>query len=382
MTVNTARLADDFMKRYGRPPDLISEAPGRVNIIGEHTDYNEGFVLPMAIDRTVAVAAAARDDGILHAYSRDYDQHDEFALARVRRFAGSRGWRDYMRGVGWALLDENFELRGADLLIAGDVPQGAGLSSSAAIEMSVAGALVALAGSPVRPRELARVCQRAENLSVGVQCGIMDQLTSGLGQSGHALLIDCRSLVIDPIPLPDRYTVVVIDSKVPRRLADTPYNRRREESAEAAFELGMQSLRDAEMDMLEARRGQMPDALFRRAHHVITENERVIATAAALRADDIALVGELMRESHESMRDDFEMSAPEIDALVEIARDAGAIGARLTGGGFGGCTVNIVANDQVDAFREAVLVKYREKTSIEAEAYPCKAVDGLQVTRA
>jgi galactokinase len=382
MTVDTARLASDFEKLYGRSPDLVAEAPGRVNLIGEHTDYNEGFVLPMAIDRTIAVVAAARDDDTLHAYSRDYEQHDEFALARVRRFAGSRGWRDYVRGVIWALLDDNFELRGADLMIAGDVPQGGGLSSSAAIEMAVAGALTSLAGCNARPRQLAQVCQKAENIAVGVQCGIMDQLTSGMGQAGHALLIDCRSLAIDPVPLPDQYAIFVIDSKVPRSLANTPYNTRREECAGAAFDLGVSSLRDAEMDMLESRRGLMPEALFRRAHHVITENERVLAMAGALADGNAHLVGELMSASQESMRDDFEMSVPAIDTLVEVALDAGAIGARLTGGGFGGCTVNIVATDNVASFVETTLVRYREKTGLDAEAHVCSAVDGLSVARA
>ena len=382
MSVDTTTLAADFERVYGRAPDLIAEAPGRVNLIGEHTDYNGGFVLPMAIDRTVAVAAAARGDGTSRAYSRDYDQHDEFPLHRVRRFAGSRGWRDYVRGVAWALLDEHYELRGADLLIAGDVPRGAGLSSSAAIEMAVAGALVTVAGGEVRPRELALVCQKAENLSVGVQSGIMDQFASGLGQAGHALLIDCRSLEVEPVPLPEGYAIVIVDSKVPRRLADTPYNRRREECAAAAVALDVESLRDANLDVLEARRGVMPDANYKRARHVITENGRVLATAVSLRQEKVEMAGELMNESHRSMRDQFEMSTLEIDALVEIAMAAGAVGARLTGGGFGGCTVNLVPNGGVEVFRANVIEKYREKTGFDAEVYVCRATEGLRVSHA
>ncbi len=382
MSVDTTTLAADFERVYGRAPDLIAEAPGRVNLIGEHTDYNGGFVLPMAIDRTVAVAAAARDDGTSRAYARDYDQHDEFPLHRVRRFAGSRGWRDYVRGVAWALLDENYELRGADLLIAGDVPQGAGLSSSAAIEMAVAGALVTVAGGEVKARELALVCQKAENLSVGVQSGIMDQFASGLGQAGHALLIDCRSLEVEPVPLPDRYAIVVVNSKVPRRLAETPYNLRREECAAAAFDLDVETLRDADLDMLEARLGKMPDVNYKRARHVITENGRVLATAVSLRLEKVETAGELMNESHRSMRDQFEMSTPEIDALVEIAMAAGAAGARLTGGGFGGCTVNLVPNGEVEVFRANVIEKYREKTGFDAEVYVCRATEGLRVSHA
>ena len=313
MTADTTALRRAFEQQFGREPELISEAPGRVNLIGEHTDYNGGFVLPAAIDRTVAVALAPREDGILRAFSADYGQCDEFPVERVRRFMGTRGgWRDYVRGVVWALLDSHIPVGGADIAISGDVPQGAGLSSSAAIEVAVAGALTAT--SNVELRGLALHCQKAENLFVGVQCGIMDQFASALGREGHALFIDCRSLETDTISLPEGIAIVIIDSKVPRKLSETAYNQRRAECAEAARLLGVESLRDAEVPMLD----RLPDLLQKRARHVVTENNRVLATVDALRSRDLDSLGMLMRDSHASLRDDFEVSTPELDDVVRL----------------------------------------------------------------
>ncbi len=266
MTADLPALRLAFEKQFGHPAQLIAEAPGRVNLIGEHTDYNGGFVLPAAIDRTVAVALSRRDDDVIRAYSLDYDQCDEFPAGRVRRFAGSRGWRDYLRGVVWALADSQYAITGADIAITGDVPKGAGLSSSAAIEVALAGALTAAAGITIDRTLLAVLCQRAENFFVGVQSGIMDQYASALGKAGHALLIDCRSLEAEPVPLPPGIAIVVIDSKVERRLADTPYNRRREECAEAARRLGVDSLRDATPQVLPKLSGD----LLKRARHIVS----------------------------------------------------------------------------------------------------------------
>lgn len=373
MTADITALRRAFGEQFGRSPELISEAPGRVNLIGEHTDYNGGFVLPAAIDRTVAVALARRDDGILRAFSADYSQCDEFPAERVRRFMGTRGgWRDYVRGVVWALLDSHVPVGGADIAIAGDVPQGAGLSSSAAIEVAVAGALTAGAGIP--PRDLALHCQKAENLFVGVQCGIMDQLASALGREGHALFIDCRSLETEPVSLPEDVAIVIIDSKVPRKLSDTAYNQRRAECAEAARLLGVESLREADESMIDKLAGD----LQKRARHVVTENNRVLATVDSLRSRDLDSLGMLMRDSHESLRDDFEVSTPELDLLVELA-EGQAIGSRLTGAGFGGCTVNLVLEDQVTSFIQRIAQQFALKTGRDCAVHVCRAVDGLRV---
>jgi galactokinase len=379
MTADIAALHHAFERQFRRTPELIAEAPGRVNLIGEHTDYNDGFVLPAAINRTVAVALASRDDDVIRAYSLDYDQCDEFKAGLVRRFAGSRGWRDYLRGVVWALVDSQYAIAGADIAITGDVPKGAGLSSSAAIEMALAGALTTAAGITIDRKLLAVLCQRAENFFVGVQSGIMDQYASALGRAGHALLIDCRSLDAELVPLPPGVAIVVVDSKVARRLADTPYNRRREECAEAARMLGVDSLRDATPEMLSRLSGD----LLKRARHIVTENARVLDAVEALRSGDLDRLGQLMGESHTSMRDDFEASAPEIDLLIELAQATdGVIGARVTGAGFGGCTVNLVREDAAERFSAEVAGEYERRTGLAAKVHVCRAVDGLRVTDA
>ena len=375
MPADTANLVRAFTAQHGREPRFIAEAPGRVNLIGEHTDYNDGFVLPAAIDRTVAVAVAPREDSRVRAHSVDDDQRDDFSLHNARRHPMG-GWRNYVRGVLWALLDSQLPLRGADLSISGDVPQGAGLSSSAALELALAGAICAASGVELPPRELALLCQRAEHMYAGVQCGIMDQLTAALGRKGCALFIDCQSLETEDVPLPDGVAIVVIDSKVPRELAGTPYNRRRDQCAEAARTLGLASLRSANESQIES----LPDDLRRRARHVFTENARVLAAKAALRDGDCGTLGRLFAESHASLRDGFEGSTPEIDLLVELASAApGAIGARLTGGGFGGCTVNLVEAAQAQRFGEAVVSQYRQRTGLDGEAHVCRALGGMQV---
>jgi len=247
--------------------------------------------------------------------------------------------------------------------------------------VAVAGAMACLSCVDIDGKKLALLCQRAENLFVGVQCGIMDQFTSALGVKGHALLIDCRSLDAEPIPLPAGMSILIVDSKVPRNLADTQYNRRREDCAEAASALGVASLRDADLTTLETARGALPEALYRRAHHVITENARVSAMAAALRTDDRAMIGSLMHDSHESLRTDFEVSTPELDTLVALASGtAGVIGARMTGAGFGGCIVNLVESDSVSRFEQSVLPEYRRQTGLDAEIHLCRASNGLRVT--
>lgn len=369
-----------FETAFHSRPMVVSTAPGRVNLIGEHTDYNDGFVLPVAINRAVRVAASPRDDRKVRVYSAQYEARDEWRIDAPRR-TGRAEWRDYVRGVAWALQEARLEIVGADLAIAGDVPLGAGLSSSAALEVAAAGALCAVSGIEVNPRELALLCQKAENQFVGVRCGIMDQFASALGLAGHALLVDCRSFETEYAPLPlaeQGVMLLVVDSKVPRRLPETAYNARRVECAEAAQRLGIGSLRDAGGGMIAA----LPDPLRRRARHVVGENDRVLDTVEALKRHQLEAAGELMYQSHKSLRDDFEVSCRELDLLVELASEApGVLGARLTGAGFGGCTVNLVREEAIDAFKVGVVERYARETGLAAEMLVCKPSDGLEVLR-
>jgi galactokinase len=376
VTVNRDTLRHAFDRAFGREPEVVSEAPGRVNLIGEHTDYNEGFVLPIAIDRTVVVLGAPADRATVRVYSTHFEARDEWRVDAPRR-TGRDEWRDYVRGVGWALLEAGYELRSAELGILGDVPPDVGLSSSAALEVAVAGALCAVSGIEVEREQLAMLCQKAENQFVGVQCGIMDQLAATCSRAGHSLLIDCRSLEMEQVPLTDSVAIVVVDSKVPRRLGGTAYNERREECAAAAQALGVETLRTATERNVEG----LSEPLKRRARHVVSENMRVREVVNALRPRDLRSVGELMYESHASLRDDFEVSTPELDLLVELAsRTDGVIGARLTGAGFGGCTVNLVERDAIERFEAGVIEPYRGKMGLAAEMFVFRAVDGLRVS--
>lgn len=384
MSADRTALLEVFDRRFGGPARLVAEAPGRVNLIGEHTDYNDGHVLPLAIDLTVAVAAAPQG-GAIRTYSLDYDEDDCFSPGEVQPLPEG-GWRNYVRGVAWALSEAGHELRGLDLALAGDVPVGAGLSSSAALEVAAAAAIAAAGDIPLERRDLAALAQHAENGFVGVQCGLMDQLAAVFGRQGHALLIDCRSLDIVPVPLDlDAHgvAIVVVDSAVRRALGDSPYNQRRQECAQAAAALGIAALRDVTPDQLERRRKDLPSALYRRARHVASEESRVIAAAEALKRGDMAALGRLLYESHESLRDDFEVSCREMDLLVEMAgKVEGVLGARLTGAGFGGCTVNLVRRDALDAFRRGVLETYRERTGLPAQMHMVRASEGLRVSDA
>jgi galactokinase len=377
LSVDRTFLIDAFEHAFGRAPEIVAEAPGRANLIGEHTDYNEGFVLPVGIDRTVAVAAALADARAARVYSTDFEARDEWPVDAPRR-TGRREWRDYVRGVVWALLDAGYELGGADLAIAGDVPQGSGLSSSAALELAVGSAFCKLGGIAIERKQVALLCQKAENQFVGVQSGVMDQLAAACSHAGHALLIDCRSLDLQYVPLPEEVVIVVVDSKVLRTLGETAFNKRREECVDAARKLHVASLRDAEIADVE----RLPKSLKRRARHVVSENQRVLDAGQAVRSRDLSRLGELMYESHASLRDDFEVSTPELDLLVELAsKTEGVIGARLTGAGFGGCTVNLVERGSVEHFEAGVVEPYREKTGLAADMFVCRAVDGLRTSR-
>jgi galactokinase len=384
MSADRTAFLEAYRRRFGRTAQLVAEAPGRANLIGEHTDYNDGHVLPLAIDRTVAVAAApAPQSSAVTAISLDYAQEDSFPLSDIQP-APDGGWRNYVRGVAWALREAGHALCGLDLAFAGDVPIGAGLSSSAALEVALAGAFAAAADIPIERRELALLAQRTENSFVGVQCGLMDQLAAVFGKKGHALLIDCRSIDVQPLPLSladEGVAIVIVDSAVRRALDDTPYNQRRRECAQAADALGVPALRDVTPDELDTHRKDLPPALYRRARHVATEETRVVAAADALERGDFEALGRLLCGSHHSLRDDFQVSCDEMDVLVGLASELdGVLGARLTGAGFGGCTVNLVRHDALDAFKREVLEAYRERTRLPAQMHVVTASEGLRVS--
>jgi galactokinase len=384
-------IAGAFRSRFERPPAGLAEASGRVNLIGEHTDYNQGFVLPVAIDRTIAVAFAPRRDGRVRAYSLDFDQQDEFPLTDIGRLEGDC-WANYVRGVALVLQQVGHRLPGLDLAIRGDVPIGAGLSSSAALEVATLGAFAAAAGLTLADRDKALLAQRAENEFVGVACGVMDQMAAVFGRADHALLIDCRSLETEAVPLnleARGVCIVVANTGVRRALAASAYNQRRQEcdrAVELLFVLlrGRRpcSLRDITPNDLRTHARFLPEDLARRARHVVSENARVLATAGALQRGDLVEVGRLFYASHESLARDYEVSSPELDLMVELAQSLeSVVGARMTGAGFGGCTVNLVRSDALDAFRQQVVETYRARTGLPAEMYVCRAVDGLRAVK-
>ncbi len=342
----------------------VFRAPGRVNLIGEHTDYNQGFVMPAAIDRFTWVTASPRQDRMLKLHSVGFDETVEIALDG----AAPRGhWSDYVVGVAVALGVSD----GAELRLEGNVPLGAGLSSSASVEVASALALSALNGMSFSPPEMALLCQRAENEFVGMRCGIMDQFICCCGQEGSALLLDCRSLDYRPVPLPAGVRVVIANTMVKHSLASSEYNLRRSECEEAAARLGVGSLRDAgTVDGLTG-------VWLKRARHVVSENARVLQAGRALEAGDLVGFGRLMGESHRSLRDDYEVSCPELDRMVGLcSQQPGVYGARMTGGGFGGCVVSLVREESVDGFVAAVAQGYQQAVGVVPEIYACLPSQG------
>jgi galactokinase len=383
------RLAGAFESRFGRPPVAVSEAPGRVNLIGEHVDYNEGHVLPIAIDRSIMAAFAPRPEGRVRLYSLDFEQESAFHLEAVGKDP-SASWSDYVRGVAWALQEAGHRLVGLDAALQGDVPVGAGLSSSAALEVAALGAFDTASDLRIDRRELALLGQRAENSFVGVACGIMDQMAAALARGGHALLIDCRSLEHEDVALPlEGLSVVVADSGVRRALLGSRYNVRRQECQQAAQLLAaaitdrpVTALRDVTPEDLARHGHVLSPTLLKRARHVVEEERRVLNAVEALRRGDVEAFGEALNASHRSLRDDYEVSCPELDLLVELAQALpGVLGARLTGAGFGGCTVNLVRSDALEAFRETVMARYCAEMGRDGHTYVCRAADGLRLHR-
>lgn len=363
-------------------PAVVASAPGRVNLVGGHTDYEEGFVLPVAVDRRVAVAARPRDDGVVRARSTAFDDGARFPAADPER--DDPAWADYVKGVARALSDAGHAVGGADLAVAGDVPLGAGLASSAALEVAVARALAAVRDVDAADRDLAAVAHRAETAFVGVDCGVMDQFAAALGRSDAALLLDCRTRNPCPVPLGDA-AIVVVDTDVRHSLVDSAYNERR-----AACERGVErlaerlpdatALRDVSPADLDAHRDALPETVARRCEHVVHENRRVRRAADALDRGDLAAVGDLLFASHRSLRDNYDVSCDELDAVVDIARGVdGVHGARMTGAGFGGSAVALVEPGAVGEFRAAVEREYPERTGVEPDVYVCEPDDGVRI---
>ena len=374
------RLRSDFRQRFGEEPAMV-RAPGRVNLIGEHTDYNDGFVMPAAIHFATWAAVAPRDDRRVVAQSLQFPGELNAELGSDRARSGD--WTDYAWGVAASMRDAGVETTGANIVVSGDVPVGAGLSSSASIEVAVGFALLTASGLSLSPVRLAQICQAAENRYVGARCGIMDQFIACTGQSGQCVLLDCRSLDYRYAPVPAAVALVICNTMVKHSIAGGEYNRRRAE-CEQGVELlarhlpGIRALRDVSPDALEKFAGQLPEVVRRRCRHVVNEDARVQQASGALNAGDLDRFGRLMYESHASLRDDYEVSCPELDVMVELAREQqGVIGARMTGGGFGGCTVNLVQADRAESFRSAMLDAYERRMKIRPEIYITQASEGV-----
>lgn len=373
-------LRESFGTLYGQRP-LVVQAPGRVNLIGEHTDYNEGFVFPAAIGFQTQIAIAQRQDTRLVIHSDNYGEQVEYDLANLPQGPRSH-WSDYVIGVVAQLRSKLGEFPGANLLLHGDVPQGAGLSSSASLEVAVCKAFLELSGKSLAGVEIALLCQRAENEFVGARCGIMDQFISVHGKKDHALRLDCRSLEYQLLPVPDEARLVICNTMVRHSLAGGEYNVRRAECETAAGFFagrisGVKSLRDVTLKDFEQFSKELPEVIQKRCRHILTENLRVLQAADALQTGDLRLFGELMGQSHASLRDDFEVSCEELDTLVELAgKNAGVYGARMTGGGFGGCTINLVQESHVESFRTNIAAGYEKATERAPEIYVSSAADG------
>jgi galactokinase len=368
----------EFERRFGRPHAFVVRAPGRVNLIGEHTDYNDGFVLPLAIDRAAWIALQPYPDRSVMVHSLDNNQTIEFSWETMQNEAA--GWAEYLKGVAWVLQQAGYTLQGWQGVVAGDVPIGAGLSSSAALELATARAFAVVSGWPWQAKTMARLCQQAENQWVGVNCGIMDQMISAAGVAGHALLIDCRSLETQPAPLPPETAVVVLDTTTRRGLVESAYNERRAQCEAAARFFGVPALRDVSLAQFQAQAERLDDLTLRRARHIVTENDRVLQAVEAMQQGDAVRLGQLMNASHDSLRDDFEVTNQALNVIVECARQESACyGARMTGAGFGGCAVALIRADAARQFVASVAAGYRAVTGLTPAIYVCTATNGAEV---
>ncbi|HKM16935.1 MAG: galactokinase [Firmicutes bacterium] len=383
--MNVQKIVSAFHRQFpGAGEPIVARAPGRVNLIGEHTDYNDGFVLPMAIDAQIMLAGSLRTDQEVHLYSLDFQSGVQFSLQDLKR-STTASWSNYIRGV-CAMFLEFTALKGMNIVLTGNVPQGAGLSSSAALEVGTALLIRNLHGLDTDAVALVKLAQRAENEFVGVNCGIMDQFISMLGKKGHVLFLDCRSLEYELVPVPfaaNNAAIVVIDSAVKRGLVSSEYNLRRSQCEAAVEQLKqdlphVRALRDvntANLDLVE----KLPSDLRKRARHVITENQRVLDAAKHLAAGNLQEFGQLMNQSHASLRDDYEVSCGELDLLVELAQSVpGTYGSRMTGAGFGGCTVTLISNEYIDQLKDVVSEHYPRQTGLQPRIFVFNASEGAE----
>ncbi|MBD1557204.1 galactokinase [Vibrio sp. S9_S30] len=373
---------NSFIEAFKETPSHCIQAPGRVNLIGEHTDYNDGYVLPCAINYQTVIAARKRDDNLLRVVALDYgSEMDEFDVSGPIHHVPNKIWANYIRGVVLHIRQRGFQFGGADLVVSGNIPQGAGLSSSASLEVAVGKTITELYSLDLNNQSLALIGQEAENQFVGCNCGIMDQLISAKGKEGSALLIDCRTLETQPIHLPSKLAVLIINSNKSRGLVDSEYNTRREQCEAAAAFFNVDALRDVTIEQLENAKSEMDELVYRRAKHVVTENARTVAASSALKQGQVDELSELMRQSHLSMKDDFEITIPEIDYLVakidELIGSTG--GVRMTGGGFGGCVVALAPQEAIPLIQKKVFPNYFDKFGLDAELHVCSAQSGTSV---
>ncbi len=377
--MNYESIIQSFESYFNTKPKFIVRAPGRVNLIGEHTDYNDGFVLPMAIDREVCIALNPRDDETIRLFSLDLKTDSVFNLHSL---TPSNSWDAYPQGVANELIKAGYEIKGFDGIITGDVPQGAGLSSSAAVELATTKAFVMSSNFEWNPVEMAKLAQKAENDWVGVHSGIMDQMASAVCKESFALFLDCRSLEFQHIPLPHHISIVILDTSTRRGLVESAYNERRSQCEEAVKWFGVKALRDVKLDSetWKVESGKMKEErelVFKRARHVISENKRVLEAIQAMKDGNVKRLGELFNQSHESLKNDFEVTNDALNIIVECAREQeGCYGARMTGAGFGGCAVALVHENNVEAFVKNVTAAYRLRSGLEANVYVCKASEG------
>ena len=368
-----------FSTYFNAKPAFIVRAPGRVNLIGEHTDYNDGFVLPMAIDRAVWIALSPRADSQIRIRSLDLGVDSAFELNSLTR---SEGWVEYIKGVAYELQNAGHQLRGFDAVMTGDVPRGAGLSSSAAVELATARAFASVSGLAWDAAQMARLAQKAENEWVGVNCGIMDQMASAACKEGYALFLDCRSLEYQHAPLPEGVSIVILDTSTRRGLVDSAYNERRSQCEEAARWFGVKALRDVGVDEFERKikLERLDEVVLKRARHIITENARVLEAVDVMKAGNVKRLGELFNASHDSLRDDFEVTNDALNTMVTCAcEQKSCYGARMTGAGFGGCAVALVEKEESQEFTNAVSAAYRKMSGLEASVYVCEASAGANV---
>lgn len=372
------KVHDAFVDIFHSEPKLTVFAPGRVNLIGEHTDYSDGFVFPLAINLGIIIALFPSKNNHVKLYSLDFDQYLDQKISSFSK--GSGEWKDYVKGVGWQLRGAGFEVNGFSGVVAGNLPIGAGLSSSAALEVAAAKSFCLASNIALSNTELAKITQKAEEEWVGVNVGIMDQLISAVGKSGHAVKIDCRTLDTHYVPVPEEVNFIVLDTMTRRELSRSDYNTRHEEVNIASRILGVSHLRDASLALLNEKRAHLSEIIYNRAKHVVTENERVHAFTKEMETGDLFSMGKLINESHRSLRDDFEVSSEALNRIVEIAqKQRGCYGARMTGAGFGGCALAVIDEVVLESFIDNVHQLYKSEMGINPKIYKVKSTNGVHL---